>query len=51
MAETGVMRLIKTGRETEVKGYLSGRRSAILVQNGRFIRYKGCGNDTDGFIS
>lgn len=45
------MRLIKTGKETGVKGYLSGRRSAILVQNGRLIRYKGCGNDTEGFIS
>lgn len=43
-------KVIKTGRETPLKGYLSGHRSAVLLQNGRLIRYKGCGNDLEGFI-
>ena len=30
---------------------MSGRRSAILVDNGEYIRLKGCGNMLEGFGS
>lgn len=42
--------LIKTDRETEWKGYRSGKRSALFGLNGKMYRYKGCGNDSQGFI-
>lgn len=46
----GLPHLIKTSKETATKGYLSGRRSALFLHQGKIYRYKGCGNDGDGFI-
>lgn len=42
--------IIKTHKKTALNGYLSGRRSALVLQNGKLYRYKGCGNDGQGFI-
>ena len=42
--------LIKTNKETQLRGYRSGKRSAIFLDGDKLYRYKGCGNDGDGFI-
>lgn len=40
---------VKTSDKTATECYLSGHRSAILIQEGRALRLKGCGNDFNGF--
>lgn len=42
--------MIKCKKQTQKVGIASGRRSAILIEEGKMFRLKGCGNDTDGFV-
>jgi hypothetical protein len=33
-----------TQEESEMEGVASGKRSALIVQDGKLVRLKGCGN-------